>query len=350
MACASGLERLRLRRVPRRRRRALPARCPPRRSASTVAVACVRRGRSAGTRITISAPISARRIRTPGSPYCCPLGEVVVNGKCQASCLPGSMAGPNDACCPPGETGMNGQCVCAPTQLRPNGQCCPFGTSVVNGQCAGPCPAQELRNTAGNCVPTTCQPGYAPNASGGCEPINCQPGYAPDSAGTCLPVHCPVDTIPTPNGCVPIRPPVGCPPGVPPGTNGCLRAPIGTPSPMPTPPMPTPPTPKPPCQNGEERNADGVCVPIKLPAPKPPCANGEERNADGACVPIHKPVCRDGEVLGANGECEKSESTPSKTRSPKIETPPPKLKLPVFKPPPPSPKLNTPFKLPSKGR
>jgi hypothetical protein len=294
----------------------------------------------------------------PRSPYCCPLGEVVVNGKCQASCLPGSMTGPNDACCPPGETDINGQCVCAPTQLTPNGRCCAFGTTVVNGQCAGPCPAQESRNTAGNCVPTSCQPGYAPNASGGCEPINCQPGYAPDSAGTCLPVHCPPNTIPTPRGCVPIRTPTACPPGVPPGTNGCLQLPIATPSPNspslphPSPTPPPPPTPMP-------------------PAPKPPCEKGEERNADGACVPIHKPVCRDGEVLGANGACEKSEptncplgevrtgrgcekeSTPktNERAPPRIEAPkrpPPKVKLPVFRPPSHPGKPNFQFKLPSR--
>ncbi len=290
----------------------------------------------------------------------CPTGEVEVDGKCVPApkpaplpppiCAPGYTLGDNGMCqrvsttCPEktGEVpGPNGSCVCPRgAQLGPDRAChCPDGNLANGHECGpykpAPCPPDRQ-------IPTGCCPAgsiAAPNGS--CTTI-CSPGQMLEANGQCGPIltplppgGCPANEIPKPGGgcmpgLVPQSAPTPCLPGVAPGTNGCVQAPIGTSS-------PTVFAPKPPT--------------------KPPCQNDEERNADGACVPIHRPVCRDGEVLGPNGACEKPE--PKKELPPKIEAPKtdapkpplPKLKLPVFRPSPLSPrKPNILFNLPSRNK
>jgi hypothetical protein len=88
----------------------------------------------------------------------CPLGETGLYPNCK----------PGGGTCPLGETGVYPNCIssqCQPGYTSEGDQCiytgCPLGQVLKNGECVfSECPAGQTRNTAGDCVTTSCTPHY----------------------------------------------------------------------------------------------------------------------------------------------------------------------------------------------
>jgi hypothetical protein len=271
--------------------------------------------------------------------------------------------------CPPNSTRVRGQgCICNEGYINVNGVCT-LPTELIG---VPPCPAGFIRDSNGNCVPSTTpsttgiggpriapvctDPNASPDINGVCR---CNIGYESINGVCTLPTEligvppCPAGFIRDSNGnCVPSTTPSTT------GIGGPRIAPVSPPvrpiEPLPVDPNISIPTCSDPnaslvngvcrcntgyesvngvcvtvCPTGSTRNNNGECVSTTPPEP-PPCPTNSIRNSNGICVcatgyrnlqpvPNAAPVCvvipcPAGQVKDSEGKCIPEPTTPPPTQ------------------------------------